>query len=128
MPTLSISVRGTAEPSVVWERYADPRRWPEWAWQIRRVDTTGNRIVAGLRGRVLGPLGAAVNFVVDDVDEAGRTWSWTVRFGPVRLELRHDVVPDGAGSRTRLWVTGPLAVVVPYLPVAAWALRSLVRA
>ena len=49
-----------------------------------------------------------------------------MRLSAIRLRLRHDVVPNGGGSRTRLWVAGPLPVVVPYLPIAAWALRRLV--
>jgi hypothetical protein len=126
--TLSVSASGSATPAQAWERYADPRRWSQWAPQIRRVDTAGERIVAGLRGRVVGPLGVAVSFVVDDVDEDARSWNWSVRFGLIRLRLRHDIEPSGSGARTRLWVSGPLPVVAAYLPVAGWALRRLVAA
>ena len=121
-----MSVSGSAAPSLAWERYADPRQWTDWAPQIRRVETVGERIGPGLRGRVVGPLGIAVTFMVDDVDEDARTWSWSVRVGLIRLKLRHDVVADGPGSRTRLWIAGPFPVVVAYVPIAALALRRLV--
>src|ERR1700761_4542586 len=78
VPTLRVSARGSVAPGVAWERYADPARWPRWAPQIRRVETAGDRIGPGLRGRVVGPLGVAVSFVIDDVDEVARTWSWSV--------------------------------------------------
>ena len=126
MTTLCASATGSLSPALVWERYADPRRWSAWAPQIRRVETVGGRIVPGLSGRVIGPLGVAVTFVVDEVDEDARVWSWSVRIGLIRLKLRHDVVPNSSGSRTRLWVTGPWPVVGAYLPIAALALRRLV--
>lgn len=126
MTTLCASATGSLAPALVWERYADPRRWPDWAPQIRRVETAGDRIVRGLSGRVVGPLGVAVTFVVDEVDEDERIWNWSVRIGLIQLRLRHDVAPSGSGSRTRLWVSGPLPVVGAYLPIAALALRRLV--
>lgn len=124
----STRVTGTRPAALVWERYAVPARWPEWAPQITGVDTGAARIVAGATGRVRGPLGVRIRFVVSDVDEYRRTWAWVVRFGPVRLFLRHGVELHPAGSCTWLTVDGPAAVVAAYLPIARLALRRLVQA
>ena len=86
------------------------------------------RLVAGVRGRVRGPLGVALPFVVDTVDESARRWSWTVSLGPVQLHLLHWVTegPDG-GSTTGLRVSGPAPLVVGYAPLAQLAIGRLVR-
>jgi hypothetical protein len=85
-------------------------------------------LAAGVRGRVRGPLGVTLPFVVDTVDEAARRWSWTVSLGPVRLHLLHWVAdaPD-AGSTTGLRVSGPAPLVVGYAPLAQLAISRLVR-
>ncbi|MDQ2583749.1 SRPBCC family protein [Saccharothrix yanglingensis] len=115
---------GRAPAAVVWERYAEPARWPGWAPQITGVEASARRIAPGVTGRVRGPLGVRVAFTVTEVDPTARTWAWDARIGPVRLRLRHGVEPDGA---TWLVVRGPASVVVAYLPIARLALRSLTR-
>ncbi len=126
-------MRGTARvvgplpPAQVWERYAVPERWPEWAPQISAVRASAPRIAPGVTGRVFGPLGLRVDFVVTEVDERQRTWGWRVRLGPLRLRLRHGVELDPAGSATWLSVRGPALVVAGYLPVARLALHRLVH-
>jgi hypothetical protein len=127
-----VRVTGPLPAARAWERYAVPARWAGWAPQIRAVDASAGRIAPGVTGRVRGPLGIAVTFVVTDVDEQRRTWAWTVTFGsgrcgPVRMQLRHGVEPDPRGAATWLVVRGPAPVVVTYLPVARLALRRLVR-
>jgi hypothetical protein len=126
-----VRVTGAAPVAAVWERYAVPARWAGWAPHLRGVempgDTRGGRIAPGLGGRVRGPLGLRVTFVVADVDERRRTWSWDVRLGPLRMHLRHGVDPDPGGAATWLAVRGPAPVVLAYLPVARVALRRLVR-
>ena len=123
----SVRVTGPLPPARVWERYAVPARWAGWAPQIRRVDASADRLAPGVTGRVRGPLGVAVTFVVTDVDEQARTWAWDVRCGPVRLHLRQGVEADPRGAATWLVLRGPAPVVVAYLPVARVALRRLVR-
>lgn len=130
-------VTGRAPVGEVWERYAVPARWAGWAPHIRGVDTAAARIVPGATGRVRGPVGVAVTFLITDVDEAARTWAWEVGIrrvvagpvtvGPVRLHLRHGVEPDPAGTATWLTLRGPAPVVVAYLPVVRFALARLVR-
>jgi hypothetical protein len=128
MTGLTLHATGPEAPAEVWERYAVPARWPEWAPQITGVDVPGPRLVAGVAGRVRGPVGMALPFVVDAVDEAARQWSWTVSLGPVRLHLLHWVAegPDG-GSTTGLRMTGPAPVVIGYAPLARLAIGRLVR-
>ena len=122
-----VRVTGPLPPARVWERYAVPARWAGWAPQIRGVTASADRIAPGVTGRVRGPLGVRVAFVVTDVDEQRRTWAWHVRCGPVRMHLRHGVEPDPRGAATWLVIRGPAPVVAAYLPVARVALGRLVR-
>lgn len=124
----STRVTGPLPPEQVWERYVVPARWSGWAPQIRAVDASAPRIAPGVDGRVRGPLGVRVSFVVAEVDALARTWSWDVRLGPLRMHLRHGVDADPAGTATWLLVRGPALAVTAYLPVARSALRRLVRA
>ena len=122
-----VRVTGPLPPARVWERYALPARWAGWAPQIRGVTASADRIAPGVTGRVRGPLGVRVAFVVTGVDEQRRTWAWDVRCGPVRMHLRHGVEPDPRGAATWLVIRGPAPVVAAYLPVARVALGRLVR-
>lgn len=120
-------VQGRAKADVVWERYARPELWPTWAPQITAVETNAQRLIRGVTGRVHGLLGVRVAFTVVAVDETDRTWAWEVRFGPLRLYLRHGVEARADGSATWVTVRGPGLAVLPYLPLARVALRRLVR-
>ena len=127
-----VRVTGSAPADRVWERYAQPARWATWAPHIRGVEAyedgaSADRIAPGVTGRVRGPFGIRVTFVVTDVDEQRRTWAWDVRCGPVRLHLRHGVEPARRGATTWLTMCGPAPVVVAYLPVAQLAMIKLVR-
>lgn len=128
MTTTTLHATGPLEPAEVWERYAVPARWREWAPHITGVEVSVPRLTAGAAGRVHGPGGLAVPFEVQDVDEVGRRWSWRVLAGPVTLHLVHWVAsaPDG-GTTTGLRTTGPALVVLGYAPLAGWALHRLVR-
>ena len=128
MTTLTLHATGPEPTAEVWERYAVPASWPKWAPQITGVELPVARLTAGVRGRVRGPLGVRLPFVVETVDEAARRWSWTVSAGPVRLHLLHWVTegPDG-GSTTGLRVSGPAPLVVGYVPLAQLAIGRLVR-
>jgi hypothetical protein len=122
----STRASGPAAVEVVWKRYAEPDRWPEWAPQIRRVDTDAGRIAPGVTGTVRGPLGLPVRFTITAVDELERRWAWDARVGPVRLHLRHGVDADGPGTSTWLTARGPALVLMAYLPLARFALHRLV--
>lgn len=126
MANVTLTARGSASAATVWERYAQIEQWAQWAPQINRVERSAERIAPGVTGRVVGPVGVSVGFVIDDVDDAGRRWSWTVRRGPLRVRLHHGVHTDGDGARTWLTVDAPLPVVLGYTPIARFALRRLV--
>jgi hypothetical protein len=127
MASITIRASGPRVAAEVWERYARPVSWPSWSPQIRRVECTADRLVAGVTGQVFGPLGVRAAFVVDDWDEPARRWSWTVRLGPARLELEHGVDAASHGCTTWLTARGALPIVVGYAPVARLALHRLVN-
>lgn len=136
-----VGVQGSATPAVAWERYADPDAWSGWSPQIRRVETaaeleravepTGTaprRIVGGLRGVVIGPVGVQVPFEVLDVDEEAMTWTWRVHALLAELTLEHSVAARvEGGCRTDLLIAGPGPLVLGYAPLARLALTRLVR-
>ena len=129
MTIVTLSAAGDATPAEAWDRYADPARWSQWAPHIMRVDCDEPRLVTGMTGRVVGPLGVAVDFVVDEADHVARTWAWTVHLGPIPLVLHHAVRSDPRGMRDE-----PAArrarcpSCIPYAPVARYALGRLVAA
>lgn len=124
--TLTLRASGAADATQVWQRYAQIDCWPEWAPQIRRIDSSAEQINEGVTGRVVGIAGIGVSFAIDAVDPEARTWSWRVRLGPISLRLEHGVQARPQGCRTWLRVSGPTPIVVGYAPVAALALRRLV--
>ena len=132
---MSLVARGRASADEVWRRYAELTRWPEWSPQIRAVQAPSSRLVAGLSGRVLPPLGPAASFVVLDVDEARRLWTWQVTSGPAggpgggltTVDLEHGVDERvGGGSTATLRLRGAVPVVLAYAPLARLAMRRLV--
>ncbi|MCW2811544.1 MAG: hypothetical protein JWP61_2002 [Friedmanniella sp.] len=127
MKERQLSATGPATPAAVWEAYADLDRWATWAPQISGVRAAGRRLVPGLTGTVLVRGGARVRFRVTDVDPVGHSWSWTVRLGPVRMHLHHEVSPHPRGSWTGLRMRGAWPVVTAYAPLAQLALHRLVR-
>jgi hypothetical protein len=127
--TLTLHATGPVDPAEAWDRYLHPARWSSWSPYITGVDTDALQITQGVTGRVRGPVGVSVAFLVDEVDTATRRWRWTVQVGPARLTLLHWVAPgpDG-GTTTGLRVRGPLPLVLGYAPAALVALHGLVRA
>ncbi|MFC5947030.1 SRPBCC family protein [Pseudonocardia lutea] len=137
----TIDATGPVPADEAWDRYARPRRWPEWAPYLLGVEASADRLVPGMTGRVRGPLRLAVPFTVTEVHEPGGagpagspaarpgtgSWAWEVRFGPIGLSLDHGVEPRGSGTRTWLTVEGPWPVLALYLPLARVSLEMLVR-
>ena len=124
---LTLAAAGRVSAGEAWERYAQVAWWSRWSPQIRSVTCSSPRIRTGVTGRVRGPLGVGVDFVVDAVDEEARRWTWTVRKGPVEVQLHHRVVPLGDGARTTLTMSGPLPVLLGYAPLARLSMGRLVR-
>lgn len=127
---ITTHVNGPAPVELAWERYADPALWSTWAPQIRSVeihDPGPARIRSGLRGTVHALFGVSVRFEVTEVDEAARTWAWTVHPPALTLRLGHTLeARPGGGTRTGLVIDGPAPVVLAYAPVARLALHRLV--
>jgi hypothetical protein len=117
-----IEVRGPATARDMWEAYAEPARWHEWAPQIRAVRPL-ERIHPGLRGEVEGLLGVRVRFEVTQVDEDAGRWTWRVEVRPAALTIAHEV----ADGRTAVEIDGLAPIVVAYAPVARLALARLVH-
>ncbi len=118
---------GRAEPSLVWERYADLDAWPGWAPLIVAVECEDDRLRTGATGTVRGPGGLPVRFAVEACDHAARRWRWLVRAGPLELVLDHEVLArPGGGSVATLSLEGPWPVLLAYLPMAQLALQRLV--
>ena len=124
---LRVSASGDAAPDTVWARYTEPARWSTWAPQIREVDYPHRTVRPDTSGRVAGPAGLVVVFTVDAVDEGARTWTWSVRCGPLRLRFDHGVEPHGSGSTAWAVVHALRPVALAYSPVARLALGRLVR-
>ncbi|MGI8590169.1 MAG: SRPBCC family protein [Nakamurella sp.] len=125
---ITTEISGTASASLVWARYVRPALWPTWSPQIRAVDCSDEVLRTGSVGVVHAILYVDVPFEVTEVDEQNRSWSWIARLPwGVRLRLRHTVQAEGDGVRTRLHLSGPLPVLLAYLPFARLALLRLVR-
>lgn len=125
---ITVSATGSIDADRAWERYMNPDLWPQWAPQIQGVETEADRLSAGTRGTVKGPLGFAVDFEVDEVNEAAWTWSWHAWWQNriLGLQLEHGVLRTATGTKTWLTVHGTPPLVLPYLPVAQFALTRLV--
>jgi hypothetical protein len=98
---LTLHATGPIGPDEVWERYAVPARWSQWAPQITGVEVPVARLVAGVRGRVRAPLGVTLPFVVDTVDEAAR--GCTCCTGSPRARTAAARRGCGSPGRRRWW-------------------------
>ena len=129
---LRLSATGPASPDEVWYRYTRPALWPTWSPHLREVDYPdavmhpghdrpghrGGRRRRGVPHRRGRP--------------QVRTWSWSVRSGPLRVSLRPRRRPGGpasgsvAGSTAWLVTHALWPVAVGYAPLARLALDRLV--
>jgi len=145
--SLRLSATGAAHPDEVWDRYTRPARWSRWSPHLREVDYPDAVIRPGTTGRVTGVGGVVAVFRIDAVDHEARTWSWSVRSGPLRVSFDHGVDAAGAeppgtdragadragadsghvgGSTAWLVTHAPWPVAVGYAPLARLALGRLV--
>lgn len=124
---LRLERTGPAAPARVWGRCRRPARWTDWAPHLSSVRTEDAVLRPGTRGTVVALGLVPARFTVTAVRPRARTWSWTVRVGPVRLDLVHDVRrAPGGGSTAGVVITGPAPVLLAYRPVLGWAVRRLV--
>lgn len=124
---LEISATGARPLDEVWERYIHPGLWSTWAPQIRSVTCDDDVIAAGTRGVVHGPVLVRVPFTIESVDHEERRWTWRVGVGPFGVRMDHGVEATSVGTRAWARIHLPVAVALPYAPVARFALRRLVR-
>lgn len=128
--TLRLSASGPLPVDEVWDRYTQPVWWPRWAPHLREVDYPGPVVRPGTTGRVTGVGGVVAVFRIDAVDEAARTWSWSVDAGPLRLSFEHGVeaaAPESGQVSTAWLVVHALwPVVLGYAPIARYSLGRLV--
>ena len=126
---LTLRADGTADLDLVWRRYSTPELWSTWAPQIRRVESSADRLAVGVTGTVYGVIpNIGATFEVVEFSEDEHRWAWDVVAGPVRMHLDHrSEARIGGGTSTTLVVDGPAAAVLTYGPVARISLESLVR-
>ena len=127
--SVELTVHSDAPPDRVWDLYAHPARWKEWAPHVRSPSGLGDpEVEAGSRGTVRVAGAVPVRATIIAV-EPGHSWSWTV--GPATL--RHTVAPAPSGGGTEIGlvievsrVLEPL-VRVSYAPLARVLLGNLAR-
>lgn len=119
---------GPVSPDEAWQRYLRPERWSQWSPQVRHVTSDSEVIAAGSAGTVRTLGGAAVRFVVLDVDPVARSWTWKVRTGPVQMVLEHHLHarPEG-GTRAEVVIHASWPVARLYRVPATVALYRLVH-
>ena len=124
---ITFRAQGPRPVDDVWTALVDPARWPQWAPQLRGTEGLPSPLSPGAEGHVIGPAGVRVPVRITAVEPELRRWSWLVLLGPWHLPMDHLVEPAAGGSRVRVVLHGPKALLAPYGPVATWALRRLVR-
>ena len=102
-----------ALPAPVWQVLYDVARWPEWLPTVDSVERLDDGpLVVGSRAKVRQPkLPKALWQVTKVLD--GRSFTWEAVGPGVRTIGRHEVIPDGAGSKVTLSIeqTGPMGAV-----------------
>ena len=86
--TVHVEVESEAAPERVWDLYAQPERWKEWAPHIRAPRNLGSpEVEPGASGRIrlagFAPVWAEVT-----AKRPGQSWTWRVGL----VELTHTVV------------------------------------
>ena len=97
----------------VWEVLFDVAHWPEWTPTVSSVERLDEGpFGVGSRAKVRQPkLPQAVWEVTEVVD--GRSFTWEAKGPGLKTIARHEVVPDGNGSKVTLSIeqTGLLGAV-----------------
>jgi len=102
-----------APTQAVWEVLFDVARWPEWTPTVDSVERLDDGpFQVGSRAKVRQPkLPQAVWQVTEVVP--GRNFTWEAKGPGLKTIARHEVVPDGEGSKVTLSIeqTGPMGAV-----------------
>ncbi len=126
--TVQVEVDTGATPERVWDLYAQPERWKEWAPHIRSPHGLGSpEVEPGASGHIrlagVAPVWAEVT-----AKRPGRSWTWRVGL----VELTHTVEPrDEGGSTIGLAMRAPapmeMAIRATYAPMTKLILKNLAR-
>lgn len=119
MPT--VELRTAAIPESVWDVLTDLEAWPRWGPTVSgaELDEPGPMHL-GSRGKVTTPVGVSLPFTITEF-RPRRCWAWDVAGVGA---TRHEVIPEGDGSRV---VFGVPWWATAYLPVCAIALPRIAR-
>jgi uncharacterized membrane protein len=97
----------------VWEVLFDVAHWPEWTPTIESVERLDNGpFHVGSRVKVRQPKLPQALWEVTEIVE-GRSFTWEAKGPGMKTIARHEVVPDGNGSKVTLSIeqTGPMGAV-----------------
>ena len=103
MREFHIEVEIQARPETVWGIMYDVERWPEWTPSVTSVRLAGGgppRV--GSRATIRQPKLPPARWVVTELDEPGRRFTWVSRAPGVRVIAEHWVEARGDGSRATL--------------------------
>ena len=107
----------------VWEILFDVAHWPDWLPTINTVERLDDGpLKLGSRARISQPKLPKAEWEVTELVD-GRLFTWEAKGPGMKTIGRHEVVPDGTGSRVTLSIeqTGPMGWV------AATVWRSLTQ-
>jgi len=99
MTFFNIKVEIQASPNLVWSVMRDVERWPEWTstvTSIRRVDR--GPLAVGNRAQIRQPKLPPALWVVTELDDETRRFTWITRSPGVQVTARHQVEANGEGS------------------------------
>jgi uncharacterized membrane protein len=102
-----------APTRAVWEVLFDVARWPEWTPTISSVERLDDGpFTVGSRAEVRQPRLPRAQWQVTEVVD-GRSFTWEATGPGARTIARHEVLPDGDGSRVTLSIeqAGPMGAV-----------------
>ena len=102
-----------APPPAVWQVLYDVARWPEWLPTVNSVQRLDDGPLAvGSRAKVRQPKLPQATWKATEVVD-GHNFTWEADGPGMRTIGRHEVVPDGAGSKVTLSIeqTGPMGAV-----------------
>ena len=106
-----------ASPELVWEVTRDVERWPEWTPTVTAVKRADRGPFGlGSVARIKQPLQPESDWTVTEYVE-GRRFAWKSSRRGISMTGRHEISPDGAGTRNILSVEAEGALAALLWPV-----------
>jgi uncharacterized membrane protein len=97
----------------VWEVLFDVAHWPEWTPTIDSVERLDDGpFQVGSRTKVRQPKLPQASWEVSEV-VGGRSFTWEAKGPGIKTVARHEIVPDGTGSKVTLSIeqSGPMGAI-----------------